>query len=166
VQQVHALGDLARLLALLAAQLDAARIADFFQNLMRYYNLMIMIVNQIMGGKNDNMIVKVRGSQVLSRVVEGNRREGGGRGMRDLHKDTVWQDTQKYRPLLQNVGLFCRALVQKRPMFLGSLLMRDLHKDTMGQATSPPRLFVKNIGLFCRIQVSFIGRLCKRDLCF
>jgi len=30
----------------------------------------------------------------------------------------------KYRSLLKNIGLFCSALLQKRPMFLGSLLMR------------------------------------------
>jgi len=34
------------------------------------------------------MVVKTPGSQVLSPVVEGKRREGGRRGMRDLHKDT------------------------------------------------------------------------------
>jgi len=30
----------------------------------------------------------------------------------------------KYRSLLKNIGLFCSALLQKSPMFLGSLLMR------------------------------------------
>jgi len=34
------------------------------------------------------MIVKTSGSQVDSPVAEGNRRGGGGRKMRDLHKDT------------------------------------------------------------------------------
>ena len=33
---------------------------------------------------------------------------------------------EEYRSLLQKIGLFCRALLQKRPMFLGSLLMRDV----------------------------------------
>ena len=32
------------------------------------------------------MIVKTAGSQVYSPVIEGKRREGVGRGMRDLHK--------------------------------------------------------------------------------
>jgi len=35
------------------------------------------------------VIVKTFGSQVDSQVAEGNRREGGGRTMRDLHKDTL-----------------------------------------------------------------------------
>jgi len=34
------------------------------------------------------MIMKTPGSQVDSPVTEGKRREGGGREMRDLHKDT------------------------------------------------------------------------------
>jgi len=34
------------------------------------------------------MIMKTPGSQVDSPVAEGNRKEGGGRKMRDLHKDT------------------------------------------------------------------------------
>jgi len=34
------------------------------------------------------MIVKTHGSQVDSPVAEGNKKEGGGRKMRDLHKDT------------------------------------------------------------------------------
>jgi len=34
------------------------------------------------------MIMKGPGSQVDSSVAEGNRKEGGGRKMRDLHKDT------------------------------------------------------------------------------
>jgi len=34
------------------------------------------------------MIMKTPGSEVDSPVAEGNRREGGGREMRDLHKDT------------------------------------------------------------------------------
>jgi len=33
------------------------------------------------------IIMKTAGSQVDSPVAEGNRREGGGREMRDLHKD-------------------------------------------------------------------------------
>jgi len=33
------------------------------------------------------MIMKTPGSQVDSPVAEGNRREGGGREMRDLYKD-------------------------------------------------------------------------------
>jgi len=33
------------------------------------------------------MIMKTFGSQVLSLVVEGKRREGAGRGIRDLHQD-------------------------------------------------------------------------------
>jgi len=32
--------------------------------------------------------MKTPGSQVDSTVAQGNRREGGGREMRDLHKDT------------------------------------------------------------------------------
>ena len=39
-------------------------------------------------GKMMIVIVKTSGSQVDSQVAEGNRREGGGRTMRDLHKDT------------------------------------------------------------------------------
>jgi len=39
-------------------------------------------------GKMMTMIMKTSGSQVDSPVVEGNRKEGGGRKMRDLHKDT------------------------------------------------------------------------------
>jgi len=34
------------------------------------------------------MIMKTSGSQFDSPVAEGNRKEGGGRKMRDLHKDT------------------------------------------------------------------------------
>jgi len=34
------------------------------------------------------MIMKIPGSQVDSLVAEGNRREGGGTEMRDLHNDT------------------------------------------------------------------------------
>jgi len=34
------------------------------------------------------MIMKTPGSQVDSQVTEGNRKEGGGRKMRDLHKET------------------------------------------------------------------------------
>ena len=34
------------------------------------------------------MIMKTSGSQVDSPVAEGSRKEGGGRKMRDLHKDT------------------------------------------------------------------------------
>jgi len=34
------------------------------------------------------MIIKSPGYQVDFPVAEGNRREGGGREMRDLHKDT------------------------------------------------------------------------------
>jgi len=39
-------------------------------------------------GKMMIMIVKTPGSQVDFPVAEGNRKEGGGRKMRDLHKDT------------------------------------------------------------------------------
>ena len=39
-------------------------------------------------GKLMIMIMKTPGSQVDSPVAEGNRKEGGGRKMRDLHKDT------------------------------------------------------------------------------
>jgi len=39
-------------------------------------------------GKMMIMIIKTPGSQVDSPVAEGNRREGGGRKMIDLHKDT------------------------------------------------------------------------------
>jgi len=39
-------------------------------------------------GKMMILIVKTPGSQVDSPVAEGNRREGEGREMRDLHKDT------------------------------------------------------------------------------
>ena len=39
-------------------------------------------------GKMMIMIMKTPGSQVDSPVAEGNRKEGGGRKMRDLHKDT------------------------------------------------------------------------------
>jgi len=39
-------------------------------------------------GKIMIMIMKTPGSQVDSPVAEGNRREGGGRKIRDLHKDT------------------------------------------------------------------------------
>ena len=39
-------------------------------------------------GKMMIMIMKSTGSQVDSPVAEGNRKEGGGRKMRDLHKDT------------------------------------------------------------------------------
>ena len=39
-------------------------------------------------GKMMIMIVKTPESQVVSPVAEGNRKEGGGREMRDLHKDT------------------------------------------------------------------------------
>jgi len=34
------------------------------------------------------MIMKTPGSQVDSAVAEGNRKEGGGRKMRELHKNT------------------------------------------------------------------------------
>ena len=34
------------------------------------------------------MKMKTPGSQVDSQIAEGNRREGEGRKMRDLHKDT------------------------------------------------------------------------------
>ena len=40
-------------------------------------------------GKIMIMIMKTSGSQVDSPVAEGNRKEGGGRKMRDLHKDTL-----------------------------------------------------------------------------
>ena len=39
-------------------------------------------------GKMMSMILKTSGSQIDSPVAEGNRKEGGGRKMRDLHKDT------------------------------------------------------------------------------
>jgi len=39
-------------------------------------------------GKMMIMIMKTPGSQVDSPVAEGIRKEGGGRKMRDLHKDT------------------------------------------------------------------------------
>jgi len=39
-------------------------------------------------GKMMIMIVKTLGSQVDSPVAEGIKKEGGGRKMRDLHKDT------------------------------------------------------------------------------
>ena len=39
-------------------------------------------------GKMMIMIAKTAESQVDSPVAEGNRKEGGGRKMRDLHKDT------------------------------------------------------------------------------
>ena len=39
-------------------------------------------------GKMMIMITKTSGSQVDSPVEEGNRKEGGGRKMKDLHKDT------------------------------------------------------------------------------
>ena len=39
-------------------------------------------------GKTMIMITKTSGSQVDSPVAEGKRKEGGGRKMRDLHKDT------------------------------------------------------------------------------
>ena len=39
-------------------------------------------------GKMMIMITKTSGSQVASSVAEGKRKEGGGRKMRDLHKDT------------------------------------------------------------------------------
>ena len=39
-------------------------------------------------GKMMIMITKTSGSQVDSPVVEGKRKEGGGKKMRDLHKDT------------------------------------------------------------------------------
>jgi hypothetical protein len=39
-------------------------------------------------GKMMIMIMKTSGSQVDSPVVEGKRTEGGGRKMRDLHRDT------------------------------------------------------------------------------
>jgi len=39
-------------------------------------------------GKTMIMIMKTPGSQVDSPVAEGNRKEGGGRKTRDLHKDT------------------------------------------------------------------------------
>jgi len=39
-------------------------------------------------GKMMTMIMKTPGSQVDSLVAEGNRKEGGGRKTRDLHKDT------------------------------------------------------------------------------
>jgi len=39
-------------------------------------------------GKMMIMIVKTPGSQIDSPVAEGNKKEGGGRKMRDLHKDT------------------------------------------------------------------------------
>ena len=34
------------------------------------------------------MIMKTSGSQVYSPVAEGKRKEGGGRKIRDLHRDT------------------------------------------------------------------------------
>ena len=39
-------------------------------------------------GKMMIMIMKTPGSQVESSVAEGNGKEGGGRKMRDVHKDT------------------------------------------------------------------------------
>ena len=43
---------------------------------------------------------------------------------RDTHMGWLWLvGSLKYRSLLQNIGLFCRALLQKRPVFLGSLLI-------------------------------------------
>jgi len=39
-------------------------------------------------GKMMIMIMKTSGSQVDSTVAEGKRKEGGGRKMRDLHRDT------------------------------------------------------------------------------
>ena len=39
-------------------------------------------------GKMMIMITKTSGSQVDSPVAEGKSKEGGGRKMRDLHKDT------------------------------------------------------------------------------
>ena len=39
-------------------------------------------------GKMMIMIMKISGSQVDSPVAEGTRKEGGGRKIRDLHRDT------------------------------------------------------------------------------
>ena len=39
-------------------------------------------------GKMMIMIMKTSGSQVDSPVAEGTRKEGGGRKIRDLHRDT------------------------------------------------------------------------------
>ena len=39
-------------------------------------------------GKMMIMIMKTSGSQVDSAVAEGKRKEGGGRKIRDLHRDT------------------------------------------------------------------------------
>jgi len=41
------------------------------------------------------MIMKTPGSQFDSPVAEGNRKEGGGRKRRDLHKDTWLMKTAK-----------------------------------------------------------------------
>jgi len=56
----------------------------------------VLLISEIECLLNDNhqkgkimiMIMKTFGSQVDSPVAEGKRKEGGGRKIRDLHKDT------------------------------------------------------------------------------
>jgi len=78
----------------------------------------------------------------------------------------------KYTSLLHNIGLFCRALLQKRPMFLGRLLCTwhaECHVCAMGWLCSVGSLkytsLLHHIGLFCRALLqkrpTFLGSLLR-----
>ena len=54
----------------------------------RLWEIEFLLYDSHQKGKMMIMIVKTPGSQVDSPVAEGKRKEGGGRKMRDLHKDT------------------------------------------------------------------------------
>jgi len=59
-----------------------------FQRLLREREIECLLYDRHQKGKMMIMILKTSGSQVDSPVAEGNRKEGGGRKRRDLHKDT------------------------------------------------------------------------------
>jgi len=54
----------------------------------RYREIECLLNDNHQKGKMMVMIMKTSGSQVDSPVAEGKRTEGGGRKMRDLHRDT------------------------------------------------------------------------------
>jgi len=64
------------------------------------------------------MIMETPASQVDSPVAEGNRKEGGGRKIRDLN----------YKSLLQNIVSFIKLFCNRKEG--GGRKMREVHKDT------------------------------------
>ena len=52
--------------------------------------------------------------------------------------------------LLQSIGVFCRALLQKRPIFSRSFFSTCYGVATVSRLLKNIGLFCKNIGLFCR----------------